>query len=114
DYLPAAGQAALGIECLAGREDLRRLLAPLNDAGADACVRAEREVNRALGGSCTIPLGAFAGARGSRLYLRAIVASPDGKKIVRAEAEGEKPEELGALVAEQLRRQGAEAILAAL
>src|SRR5262249_38732497 len=116
DCVPAAGQAALGVECLAGREDLLRLLAPLDDAAAAACVRAEREVNRALGGSCTIPLGAYAEMKGARLSLRAVVASPDGKKAARAEGEGESsaPETLGARVAAQLRERGAEAILAAL
>ena len=114
DYLPAAGQASLGIECLAGRDDLRALLAPLEDPIASACVRAERVVNRALGGSCTIPLGAFAEPRGGGLYLRAVVASPDGKRIVRAEAQGDEPEALGALVAARLREGGAEAILASL
>ena len=114
ENLPAAGQAALGVECLAARSDVIALLAPLADATSTACVRAEREVNRALGGSCTIPLGAFAEPRGARLWLRAVVASPDGKKVVRAEAEGQEPEALGAAVASQLREKGAEDILAAL
>ena len=116
DYVPAAGQAALGVECLAGRADLHRLLAPLDDAGAAACVRAEREVNRALGGSCTIPLGAYAELKGARLSLRAVVASVDGKKAARAQADGEPsvPERLGARVAAELRAQGADEILAAL
>jgi hydroxymethylbilane synthase len=114
--LPAAGQAALGIECLAGRADLVRLLAPLADAEADACVRAERAVNRALGGNCAIPLGAFAVKSGARLRLRALVASPDGRRIARAECEGEAeaPEALGERAAQLLRERGAEEILAAL
>jgi hydroxymethylbilane synthase len=123
ESLPAAGQAALGIECLASRADLMPLLEPLRDAASGACVRAEREVNRALGGSCTIPLGAFAeiegtfgGARGARLRLRAIVASPDGKRMARAEGDGEAgaPEALGQRVAALLRERGAEEILQAL
>jgi len=60
ESLPAAGQAALGVECLAARGDLLKLLGPLEDAATGACVRAERQVNLALGGSCTIPLGAYA------------------------------------------------------
>ena len=81
-------------------------------------MRAEREVNRALGGSCTIPLGAFAEmpTAGGRLRLRALVASPDGKRIARAEGEGDaaRPEELGLRVAAMLRERGAAEILAAL
>jgi hydroxymethylbilane synthase len=116
ESLPAAGQAALGIECLAGRDDLVRLLAPLADAEADACVRAERAVNRALGGNCAIPLGAFALQRGARLRLRALVASPDGRRVARAECEGDAaaPEALGERAAQLLRERGAVEILAAL
>jgi hydroxymethylbilane synthase len=120
ESLPAAGQAALGIECLAARAEVGALVRPLQDAAASACVRAEREVNRALGGSCTIPLGAYAelaaGQAGGRLRLRALVASPDGKRIARAEGEGDaaRPEELGLRIAGLLRERGAAEILAAL
>ena len=122
ESLPAAGQAALGIECLSARADVAALVEPLRDAGAEACVRAEREVNRALGGSCTIPLGAFAemagtaGTHGARLRMRALVASPDGKRVARAEGEGDAalPEVLGLRIAALLRERGAVEILAAL
>jgi hydroxymethylbilane synthase len=116
ESLPAAGQAALGIECLAQRADLLRLLAPLADTEAGACVRAERAVNRALGGNCAIPLGAFAVQSGARLRLRALVASPDGRRIARADCEGDAaaPETLGERAAQLLRERGAEEILAAL
>ena len=116
ESLPAAGQAALGIECLAARADVMTLVAPLADAESGACVRAEREVNRALGGSCTIPLGAYAQVHGDRLRLQALVASPDGKRVARAEGEGNaaSPEELGLRVAVLLRERGAVEILAAL
>jgi len=116
DSLPAAGQAALGIECLAARGDLMELLRPMQDRDCSACVRAERAVNLSLGGSCTIPLGAFAEAAGQTLKLRALVASLDGKRIARAEGVGEAadPEALGLRVADALRREGAAEILAAL
>ncbi len=116
ESLPAAGQAALGIECLAARADLMQLLQPLQDADCSACVRAERAVNLSLGGSCTIPLGAFAEVTGRTLRLRALVASPDGRRIARAEGTGDAsdPEALGLRVAEALRGQGAAEILAAL
>lgn len=116
ESLPAAGQAALGIECLGGRGDLLDLLAPLEDAGASACVRAERQVNLALGGSCTIPLGAYAELAGGRIRLRAIVASPDGRQAARAEGVDavEAAEALGLRVAGLLRERGAGEILAAL
>ena len=116
ESLPAAGQAALGIECLAGSKDLRELLAPLEDADTSACVRAERQVNLALGGSCTIPLGAYAQIAGSKMQLRALVAAPDGSRVARAEGAGEPrdAEALGMHVAALLRERGAGEILAAL
>jgi hydroxymethylbilane synthase len=116
ESLPAAGQAALGIECLDTRGDLLDLLRPLEDANSSACVRAERQVNLALGGSCTIPLGAYAEITGGRMRLRALVASPDGKRTVRAEGEEDiqGAEALGVRVAALLRERGAEEILAAL
>jgi hydroxymethylbilane synthase len=116
ESLPAAGQGALGIECLAAAEDVIRLVAPLAHAASSACVRAEREVNRVLGGSCTIPLGAYAIEDGGRLRLRALLASPDGKHAARGEADGDAaaPETLGARVAALLQERGAAAILASL
>jgi hydroxymethylbilane synthase len=111
--LPAPGQGALGIECLAGRAEVIALIAPLADAASAACVRAERTVSRALGGSCTLPLAAFGQMVGNRLRLRALVASSDGKRVVRSELEADAadPEALGNQVARDLRRQGADAIL---
>ena len=113
ESLPAPGQGALGIECLASRKDIAGLLAPLADATATQCVRAERAVSRAFGGSCTIPLGAFAEVNGSQLRLRALVAAADGRRVARADVTGDvkSPEALGERAADELRRQGAEEIL---
>ena len=116
DSLPAPGQAALGIECLAARADVMALLEPLAHAPSATCVRAERAVSLALGGSCTIPLGAYAELSGARLRLRALVAAPDGTRLAQADCAGtaEQPEALGAEAARRLRAQGADEILAAL
>jgi hydroxymethylbilane synthase len=114
--LPAAGQGALGIEIRAQREDLLPLLAPLHDAETAACVRAEREVARQLGGSCQIPLGAYAIIRDAQLSLRGFVAHPSGSPLVQAELLGspDDPEMLGQRLATALREQGAEEIIASL
>jgi hydroxymethylbilane synthase len=114
ESLPAPGQGALGIECLAYDKRMAALLAPLDDAATARCVRAERAVSRALGGSCALPLGAYAELAGARLRLRALVASADGARVIRVQREGEDPERLGAQVAEELRAQGAEEILSSL
>ena len=114
--LPAPGQGALALECLAARAEVVELLARLNDATTAACVRAERAVSRALGGSCQLPLGAYAELSGGTFRLRGLIASPDGTRIVRAEAQGdpEAPEAIGEALAQRLRATGADAILAAL
>ena len=112
--LPAPGQGAIGIECLASRADVRALVAPLAHAATAACVRAERAVSLGLGGSCSLPLGAYAEFERGRIRLRALVAAEDGRRVVRAEATGEDPEALGAAVVAELRSRGAAEILASI
>jgi hydroxymethylbilane synthase len=113
--LPAPGQGAMAIEVLKGREDLHHLLAPLNHQATAQAVAAERSVSRLFGGSCQIPLAAFATVDDASMRLRAMVATPDGKRIASAEASGASnaPEALGRQIAEVLQAQGAADILAA-
>ena len=114
--LPAAGQGALGLECRSDRTDVAALLAPLGDASATACVRAERALAHGLGGNCQMPVGAFAVATGSALRLRAFVASPDGTQYLAGERTGaaDAPEALGQALAVELAAKGATAILSAI
>jgi hydroxymethylbilane synthase len=113
--LPAPGQGAMAIEILSGRDDLRALLAPLNHADSAHAVRAERTLSKTFGGSCQIPLAAFATIEAGIMRLRAMVATPDGKRIAHAEVSGAalEPEALGQAVALALHAQDATAILAA-
>lgn len=116
DSLPAVGQGALGIECRSDRADLVALLQPLHDENTAACVLAERSMSRALNGSCQVPLGGFAEIQNNQLRMRGFVASPDGQRMLRAEAHGEiaNPEALGNRIANALLAQGAGEILDAL
>jgi hydroxymethylbilane synthase len=116
DSLPAAGQGALAIECRADRDDLVALLAPLNDAATEACVRAERTLSRALAGSCQVPLAAYAVIEDAAIWLRGLVARPDGTQVARGEirAPATEPERAGAELAALLRSRGADEILAGL
>lgn len=117
ESLPAVGQGALGIECRADRADVIAALQPLHHAETAACVLAERAMSRRLAGSCQVPLGGFAEAQtDGTLRMRGFVATPDGGRMLRAEALGtlEDPEYLGEQVAEALLAQGAGEILAAL
>jgi hydroxymethylbilane synthase len=109
--LPAAGQGALGIECLSDRHDLLALLAPLNDSSVARCVTAERAVSRSLGADCSLPIAAYASERGGSLELTALLASADGARILRASVGGSDALAVGAAAAQELRRQGADEIL---
>jgi hydroxymethylbilane synthase len=113
--VPAVGQGALAIECRADRPEIAALLAPLSHRDTALAVAAERAVSLALGGSCQLPLAAHAEVRGERLAMRGIVASPDGRRIARAEIEARAsaPEAAGEQLAASLRAHGAEEILAA-
>lgn len=116
ESLPAPGQGALGLECRAERADVQMLLGPLDHKTTALCVTAERAVSRGLAGSCNVPLGAFAEVSGARMRLRGFVGAPDGSRLVSGALEGsaEDASALGCALAEQLRMQGADAILAAL
>jgi hydroxymethylbilane synthase len=108
---PAAGQGALGIEIRAGDETTRQHLAFLDDADARAATTCERTLLNKLGGGCQVPIGAFAEVRGGKLHLDAIVANPDGSKLLRESREGTDPVSLGDSVGETLLRRGGAAIL---
>ena len=116
DSIPAVGQGALGIEINANRPDMLSVLAPLNHAETAACVEAERGMSRALAGSCTVPLGAYAKIRNNTLNITGFVASIDGKAMVKEQISGSpaEAEKLGQLLAQKLVDLGAAKILAAL
>lgn len=113
ESLPAAGQGALGIEVLESRADMHQWLSPLSCATTMACSLAERAVSRALGGSCQVPLAAYARVQQATLHIRALVAEPDGTVIFRSEARGPvaSAESLGLQVAHALLEKGAKQIL---
>ncbi len=113
--VPAPGQGIIAIETRADDQETLVALAPVNDPAASAALTAERAVVRALGGSCQVPIGAFADTRDNRLHLRAVVASLDGSQILRREASHPlaSAHALGAAVAEGLLEDGAGPMLQA-
>lgn len=116
ECLPAAGQGALGIEIRDDRDDLRGWLAPLACQATTACVVAERAVSRTLGGSCQVPLAAYATLDGEQIVLQALVASPDGVRVIHTRHSGPvaQAEQVGQSAAQELLSNGAAAILAEL
>jgi hydroxymethylbilane synthase len=112
--LPAVGQGTLALETRAG-SSFGADLAALTHADSGRALRAERALLARLEGDCSVPIAGFAEpCAGGGLRLRGLVASPDGARTVRAEGTGADPEALGAAVADDLLRQGGDAILAAL
>jgi hydroxymethylbilane synthase len=111
--LPAAGQGALGLELRAQRPDVQQWIAPLAHTPTQLAVAAERAVSRAMGGSCSMPLAAFAVWQGTELWLRAAWGEPEGEPhLVRSEGRAAVQSEaqaaaLGEQVAAELQRGGA-------
>jgi hydroxymethylbilane synthase len=110
---PAAGQGALAIEIRTDDAATRQHISFLDDAVARATTTCERALLNKLGGGCQVPIGAFAAVRNGRLHLEAIVADPDGSKVLRESGEGSDPVHLGESVGETLLQRGGDAILEA-
>jgi hydroxymethylbilane synthase len=110
---PAVGQGALALEVRQADTRTQRALQPLDHQATHLAVRAERAMLWQLGGGCQVPIAAHAAPEGAQLRLWGVVASQTGDQVLRATATGplEDPEHLGAAVAEELLRLGAEAIL---
>ena len=106
---PAVGQGALAVEIREDDVDTAEALASLDHAETRMAVEAERALLGALGGGCQVPLGAHARQADGGLELAAVVVSANGERLIRANATGDSsnPATLGAVVAEQLKRQGA-------
>ena len=110
---PAAGQGALGVETRDGDIATRQLLKFLDDPAARATTTCERALLKKLGGGCQVPIGALAEVREGILHLEAIVADPDGSRLIRESRDGSDPVLLGEAVGAALLDRGGEAILEA-
>jgi hydroxymethylbilane synthase len=108
DVLPQAGQGAIAVQCRTDDDVTRALLASIDDAPSHRALVAERSVLAGLGGSCTVPVGAWAeSAAGSpELRVHGLVASGDGRVVVRMHRHGDDPELVGAEVAHALLVEG--------
>ncbi len=113
--LPAVGQGAIAIECREGDDHVLSRIKALHDPDTGDCIRAERALLDRLGGGCQVPIAGHASlSSAARITLRALVASPDGKRMIRVEPrerDRTDPEGLGYAVADELLNAGARAIL---
>jgi hydroxymethylbilane synthase len=106
--LPAVGQGALAVECRAGDERVRRLLAPLHDAPSAACTAAERAMLAVLDGSCHTPIAALAEVDrdGGGLTIEGLLLTPDGGGEIRSRRAGSVADAvaIGTALGQELRR----------
>ncbi len=101
--LPQVAQGALAVECRADDDATRELVTRIDDAGAHVAIRAERAYLARLGGGCDLPCGALATASlDDEIALEGLLASLDGRIVLRANGTGRDPESLGGEVAERL------------
>jgi hydroxymethylbilane synthase len=116
ECLPAPGQGALAIECRTDRPDLVAALEALGDRATTLATTAERAFSRAFGGSCALPLAAYAEWEEGSLWLRGLVAKREGSDVLRGErdadvADAESASQLGRELADDFLARGASRFL---
>lgn len=106
-FVPAAGQGVIAIECREDDATIQTLTSVLNHAPTQYCVTAERALNRGIGGNCDTPLGAYAYLEKDTIILHAVLGTLDHKHLVRASLQGtpKESEDLGFRMAETLLNQ---------
>ena len=111
EMVPAPGQGALAIQAREGDLETLQHIAGLEHPPTRVALDAERALMARMGGGCALPLGALATPRRNAVHLIAIVASPDGHRIARADVEGHGPGEAADVASAHLLERGAGEIL---
>jgi hydroxymethylbilane synthase len=114
EMVPAPGQGCLAIHVREEDRTTRAVVSVLDHLPSRRALEAERTLVQLMGGGCDLPLGAFAATKGDRIRMVAIVASPDGAKIVRTASESTDPGVAASTLAQRLKADGADHILAEL
>jgi hydroxymethylbilane synthase len=114
EMVPAPGQGCLAIQVREEDRSTRAVISVLDHLASRRALEAERALVQLLGGGCDLPLGAFAATKGDRIRMVGIVATPDGAKIVRTASESTDPAIAASTLAQRLRDDGADRILAEL
>jgi hydroxymethylbilane synthase len=110
DFPPAPGQGALAVQVRAGDREIRELIEGIDDPAAREATRAERAFLQALGGGCSLAVGAFAWRANDGLRIAAVAGSAAGR-LLRIEVAGSEPDALGRTAAEALLARGARDLL---
>jgi hydroxymethylbilane synthase len=114
EMVPAPGQGCLAVQVRDDDRTTRAVVSVLDHLASRRAFEAERTLVQLLGGGCDLPLGALAATRGDRIRMVALVATPDGAKVVRTASESSDPGVAASTLAQRLRADGADRILAEL
>lgn len=109
--LPAPGQGALAVQCRAADEKTLGYLQVIDHAGTRLATSAERAFLAALGGGCSLPVGAMAEVEAGEIRLQGVIAAPDGSRLLRLSGSGRDPLQLGQSLAQEALEQDARAYL---
>lgn len=106
--LPQVGQGAIAVECRAADERTRRALQAADHPATRTCVQAERAYLARLGGGCDLPVGAHATLQGEALLVQGMVASLDGRSVLRSSKQGRPADgpTMGTALAEEILAAG--------
>lgn len=109
--VPAVGQGSLAIECREEDKEVRDLLSKINDQYTRMTVEAERTFLHLLNGGCQVPIAGYAYLDNDDIVLTALVATPDGKTIIKETARGKDPVEVGKAASEKVLAKGGKEII---
>ena len=111
--LPAVSQGVMGIEIRENDNEVSGIVRELNNKTSEIETRAERSFLKSLQGGCQVPIGAYSRIENDMITLEGMVASIDGKAVIRDKIEGSigNPEKVGEELAERLLQQGAGEVL---
>jgi hydroxymethylbilane synthase len=109
--LPAPGQGALAVQCRKDDEQTQLILNAIDHRCTRLAVEAERAFLVALGGGCSLPVGALAEMKGETIFLQGVIASPDGSRVIELSESGRDPVQLGQELARKALEQGARAYI---
>ena len=113
ELLPAPAQGAIAVQIRNNDKDIANLVAPINHRETETCITAERAFLNQLEGGCQLPIGALAKIENGKIILDGMIASTDGKQLLRDTAEGDDADKLGRYLADKLYAIGGDEILKA-
>ena len=109
--VPAPGQGCLAVQARDDDDEARDAVAALDDPVSRIALETERSLMWRIGGGCSLPLGAHAVVADEAIRMLAVIAKPDGDRLIRVEAEGSNPEDVASLVGARLIEEGVEEVL---